>query len=492
MCTSRGVAAAAIVLATACTSSETVLLADAGSARDGAATDASADAGDANDTSSEAAPNTGDGAGEAQVPSCVGAAGEDAGTICATASCVDDNWAQWPMPNSAAEVGQGAPNLASYTLHGDGTVIDDVTGLTWQQTPPASPYVFADAASYCTSLRRPRALIWGTPSATSKNRPGSGCIPVADSSTVSLVLTEDSNTDFTMRDACASCAVRHGTCGNLPIDAAAPSQAVQTARLLQAAVPISATFAVPFFIRPDPEEDDFDLGHRSTSSFHDALTRRAGRPPASNRRRPLSSRCDTGRSWPSLTLRTRHHSISRARDLQPPSQRPRRPHCPDATARPPLGRPGRPSSSRKPRWRERSGCRACIAHGPCSTPTTTSGAWLEGLPGIAPPPPGARARPRRCRRRSPFRFRRPRSRVHEGRRAGRGARRGSRRSPPVRRVRPQESPSAAGRSRRLLGGTRREMRQGRRRGSSWQWCESPRLTRGTVATPTGIEPVLPT
>jgi hypothetical protein len=36
----------------------------------------------------------------------------------------------------------------------------------------------------------------------------------------------------------------------------APLRTVQTARLLQAAVPVSATFAVPFCSRPDPAEDD--------------------------------------------------------------------------------------------------------------------------------------------------------------------------------------------------------------------------------------------
>jgi hypothetical protein len=45
-----------------------------------------------------------------------------------------------------------------------------------------------------------------------------------------------------------------------------PQQAVQTVRLLQAAVPISATFTVPFYIRSDPDEDD-KLGHRSLLVF---------------------------------------------------------------------------------------------------------------------------------------------------------------------------------------------------------------------------------
>ena len=108
-----------------------------------------------------------------------------------------------------------------------------------------------------------------TPSATNSIRPGSGCVSVADCSTVCIIHTEDSNTDFTLLDACASCAIRHGTCGSLPTDADASSQAVQTARLLQAAVPISATFAVPFFIRPDPDEDDV-----LRSSVHLQLSRR--------------------------------------------------------------------------------------------------------------------------------------------------------------------------------------------------------------------------
>ena len=36
-----------------------------------------------------------------------------------------------------------------------------------------------------------------------------------------------------------------------------PLRAVKTVRLLQAAVPILATFTIPFCARPDPGEDDF-------------------------------------------------------------------------------------------------------------------------------------------------------------------------------------------------------------------------------------------
>jgi hypothetical protein len=45
---------------------------------------------------------------------------------------------------------------------------------------------------------------------------------------------------------------------------------IWAARLLQAAVPISATFAAPFFIRPEPEEDDF-----FRSSVHLQISRRS-------------------------------------------------------------------------------------------------------------------------------------------------------------------------------------------------------------------------
>jgi hypothetical protein len=165
MRTSGSLGATVIVLASACRgASETAPARDAGSSRDATAADASVDTGAAaQDASSEAALDAGDAAAEAQASSCVGAAEEDAGTICSTASCVDDNWAQWPMPNSAAEVSQGAPNPASYTVPGNGTVTDAVTGLMWQETPPASPYAFADAASYCTSLTLAGHADWRLP-----------------------------------------------------------------------------------------------------------------------------------------------------------------------------------------------------------------------------------------------------------------------------------------------------------------------------------------
>lgn len=50
--------------------------------------------------------------------------------------------------------------------------------------------------------------------------------------------------------------LHRGTFGSPPRERKAPLRAVQTARLLQAAAPVSATFAVPFCTRPDPGEDD--------------------------------------------------------------------------------------------------------------------------------------------------------------------------------------------------------------------------------------------
>ena len=50
------------------------------------------------------------------------------------------------------------------------------------------------------------------------------------------------------------------------LGAVAPSRAVQTARLLQAVGSAPTTFAVPFYARPDPGEDD-SLGHRFLLRF---------------------------------------------------------------------------------------------------------------------------------------------------------------------------------------------------------------------------------
>jgi hypothetical protein len=64
----------------------------------------------------------------------------------------DPTWAQWPMPNGQVDVTAGAPNLASYTDNGNGTVTDNVTGLMWQQAVPAGTYTWDQAKAYCPTL----------------------------------------------------------------------------------------------------------------------------------------------------------------------------------------------------------------------------------------------------------------------------------------------------------------------------------------------------
>jgi hypothetical protein len=70
----------------------------------------------------------------------------------AATSCLDRNWAQWPMPNEAIDVDAGAPNPESYMDNGDGTVTDNVTGLVWQQAAPSVLYTQPGALSYCAGL----------------------------------------------------------------------------------------------------------------------------------------------------------------------------------------------------------------------------------------------------------------------------------------------------------------------------------------------------
>ena len=77
------------------------------------------------------------------------------------------------MPNGPTDVAAGAPNAEGYSLNGDGTVTDKVTGLMWQQqtmmqgqmSPPL--YVtltFINANSYCPSLSLGGYNDWRLPS----------------------------------------------------------------------------------------------------------------------------------------------------------------------------------------------------------------------------------------------------------------------------------------------------------------------------------------
>lgn len=84
--------------------------------------------------------------------------------------CFDPRWAQWIVPNCAADVAKGAPHPTHYTDGGDGTVLDDVTHLMWQKvvdmakvTPPPE-YSLPLALGYCDSLRLAGYDDWRLPS----------------------------------------------------------------------------------------------------------------------------------------------------------------------------------------------------------------------------------------------------------------------------------------------------------------------------------------
>jgi hypothetical protein len=80
------------------------------------------------------------------------------------AVCADPNWAEWPVPNDALDVNNGAPNLEGYTDNLDGTVTDKVTGLMWQQTVPTSTFTQTAAAQYCPTLTLGGHNDWRLPS----------------------------------------------------------------------------------------------------------------------------------------------------------------------------------------------------------------------------------------------------------------------------------------------------------------------------------------
>jgi hypothetical protein len=80
------------------------------------------------------------------------------------AVCADPNWAEWPVPNDAPDVRQGAPNPEGYTDNLDGTVTDKVTGLMWQQTLSAATFAQAAAVQYCPTLSVGGHNDWRLPS----------------------------------------------------------------------------------------------------------------------------------------------------------------------------------------------------------------------------------------------------------------------------------------------------------------------------------------
>jgi hypothetical protein len=83
----------------------------------------------------------------------------------ATASCAAfyclNQWATWPMPNSADV---GLPNPQSYDTSTPGIVIDNVTGLTWQKTLNGTLYAWSSAKRYCDDLGLAGFTDWRLPS----------------------------------------------------------------------------------------------------------------------------------------------------------------------------------------------------------------------------------------------------------------------------------------------------------------------------------------
>jgi Protein of unknown function (DUF1566) len=79
------------------------------------------------------------------------------------AACVDPEWAEWPVPNSPADVAAGAPNLERYTDNGDDTVTDNVTQLMWQKTAPSTVYSQTDALTHCSGLTQAGYDDWRLP-----------------------------------------------------------------------------------------------------------------------------------------------------------------------------------------------------------------------------------------------------------------------------------------------------------------------------------------
>jgi hypothetical protein len=86
------------------------------------------------------------------------------GSVCertAPAACVDPEWAEWPMPNSANDVATGAPNLAALVDNQDGTVSDKVTGLMWEQD--FHPSVYPTGEAFCESVTTGGYTDWRLP-----------------------------------------------------------------------------------------------------------------------------------------------------------------------------------------------------------------------------------------------------------------------------------------------------------------------------------------
>ncbi len=79
-----------------------------------------------------------------------------ASMTCSVTGCSD--WAMWKMPNPAELADAGLPNPAHYdTTSMTGIVVDEVTGLWWQQPMDAKDTQNADCMAGCT---QPQALAY--------------------------------------------------------------------------------------------------------------------------------------------------------------------------------------------------------------------------------------------------------------------------------------------------------------------------------------------
>jgi len=67
------------------------------------------------------------------------------------------------MPNAPIDTDVGAPNPLAYTVDGDGTVTDRVTGLVWQQVAPTATYAWTGALAYCPTLNLAGDTDWRLP-----------------------------------------------------------------------------------------------------------------------------------------------------------------------------------------------------------------------------------------------------------------------------------------------------------------------------------------
>lgn len=67
---------------------------------------------------------------------------------CPDSTLADRARAAWTMPNSA----DGLPDQQQYTVNADGTVLDEVTCLTWEEDQASTRYTWKQAKKYCAGI----------------------------------------------------------------------------------------------------------------------------------------------------------------------------------------------------------------------------------------------------------------------------------------------------------------------------------------------------